>query len=136
MIRFSQSQLDAMFPVKPEEFLDFATDHVMEECAASVGELPRDIVREMTDNGLARAKGWGLATPKALLAFVVLMWEIGPDFDQEPAIRAALSQGSGTPDDRFWRMIDEAPDEAWENAELNADDEAWYPELKTDPELG
>ena len=132
MFSLSEDQMDQMFIKDREKFVDFATDRIMEESAANVGRLPRDIVREMTENGLTRAESWGLRSAKTRLAFITIMWEIGPNFDQEPRIAAALGANPADPDAAFSRMLDTVPEAAWTKAEEDRDSDHWYPELLSD----
>ncbi|MCB2261455.1 MAG: hypothetical protein LGR52_00675 [Candidatus Thiosymbion ectosymbiont of Robbea hypermnestra] len=131
-MRINKKQYEAFLPKDDAEFLEFSVDHVMEDCAPNVGRLPRSSVKDMTASGLERARGWGLTDTRALLAFVSVMWEIGPNFDEEPTLRAYLASAEGSPEDRFNRMIDAAPDSAWERAEELRDDTKWYPDLDED----
>lgn len=107
----------------------FVVGHVHKHCRDSVRDIDAASLREMVENGLARARSHGLDRPKALTAFVALMFEIGPNFDQQPEIRAALADTSVPMSERFDVMLSRVSDEAWEEAEANRDPLAWFPGL-------
>ncbi|WP_441293209.1 hypothetical protein ACSRUE_06820 [Sorangium sp. KYC3313] len=75
--------------------------------------------------GMARARSHGIRAEWAVTSFVAMMFEIGPDFDTQPEIRAFLEEGSGLPEMRLMEAVERAPEESWTDAEENADPGAW-----------
>jgi hypothetical protein len=129
MFTITQKQLELMLTHDPVKFIDFVVAHVQRHCRDSVRDIDPVSLREMVTNGLARARSHGLSRAKDLTAFVAIMFEIGPNFDEQPEIRAALRDGRIAPDERFDRMLSTVSDDAWTDAERRRDSEAWFPEL-------
>ena len=66
--------------------------------------------------GIKRARAHGLASDEDLMAYVLMMYSINPNFDQQPQIAAALADTSVPPHDRWDRIFGEDFDDAWEEA--------------------
>lgn len=66
--------------------------------------------------GIKRARAHGLTSDEDLMAYVLMMYSINPNFDQQPQIAAALADTSLAPHDRWDRIFGEDFDDAWEEA--------------------
>jgi hypothetical protein len=106
MINIRQEQIEAMRKI------------YRLRCQACVTRMPIDPVslREMVTNGLARARSYDLEKPQDLTAFVAIMFDISPNFDEQPDIQRALRDKSIPIEQRFNTMIERVPDKAWEEA--------------------
>jgi hypothetical protein len=129
MLKIRQEQLEAMFTQDKGKFIDFIIGHLQRECRDSVRDIDPVSLREMVTNGLARARSHGLSKAKALTAFVSIMFEIGPNFDEQPNIRRALRDHATRIDEDFETIFKFLPDNAWDEAERNRNSAAWFPEL-------
>lgn len=129
MLVLSEQQKEDMLMADEERFVDFVVRHVQTECRDSVRDIDPVSLREMVANGLARARGHGLGRAKDLTAFVALMFEIAPNFDEQADIRRALADPSVPIDRRFDAMLEGVPDRAWDEAEKRRNPAAWFPEL-------
>lgn len=129
MLTIHQDQLERMLTQDEARFIDFVVGHVHQECRNSVRDIDPVSLREMVTNGLARARSHGLRRAKDMTAFVAIMFEIAPNFDEQPDIRRALRDEAVPIDQRFDSMVERVPDRAWEEAERNKVSEAWFPEL-------
>ena len=119
MLYFTRAQMDQFLTGNEDHFIDFLVKQVKRECADCVRDIDPVSLREMVTNGLARARTHGLARAKDLTAFVAIMFEIAPNFDEQPRIRAALTNPSIPVDERCDRMLEQVPDWAWDDAERN-----------------
>jgi hypothetical protein len=131
MIRISKDQMDRFLVHDEQAFIDFIAQHLREEIPELVDEFPADSLRSLIASGLARARGHEFVRPEDLTAFVSIMFEIAPNFDEQPEIRKVLRDQSIPTDQRMDALFKKVSPEAWEEADLNYDAEAWYPELKT-----
>ena len=73
--------------------------------------------------GILRGRRLGLRWRASLIAYVGLTFQIGPGFDEHPAIRAALSDGS--PDQALMSLPERVAPEAWREASLLAASRGW-----------
>ncbi len=74
---------------------------------------------------MARAKDHGLKLESSLASFVILMFEIAPNFDEHPVFKKYMNDSSVDPDDRVDRMLDQATDQDWDEARSRYDFVAW-----------
>jgi hypothetical protein len=131
MFKIRQEQIEAMLMHNEEKFIDFVVKHVRQECPDDVCGIDPVSLREMVTNGLTRARSYDLEKPQDLTAFVAIMFDISPNFDEQPYIQRALRDKSVPIEQRFNTMIERVPDKAWEEAETKTNYDAWFPELKT-----
>ncbi|HEX5748539.1 MAG TPA: hypothetical protein VFZ09_20030 [Archangium sp.] len=130
MLRITKAQLDGMILHDERGFIDFVARHIQEESPELVLGLPFDSLRDMVAAGLDRARGHGLRTPENLTAFVSIMFEIAPNFDEHPAIARVLGDSSIPIDERMDALFTKLPPSAWEQAERSYDPAAWYSESR------
>lgn len=131
MLKIRKEQFAAFAPKTDDEIIDFIVAHLRTESADLVERLPS--LPEMVRNGVARARSHGLRSLEDLTAFVSIMFEVAPNFDEHPALREALEDESVEVDERLDGLFDSELDEAWEEAaryDGAAWAEAWFPELK------
>jgi hypothetical protein len=98
-----------------------------------------ETLKRMIRVGIGRARKNGLHTDDQLWEYVRIMFEIVPNFDQEPRIRAMLDDQSLSIDDRWEALFETRFDDAWEAADNPAfnnptywyeeEDDQWSPSL-------
>ena len=135
MLTIRKEQMDQMLTHDESRLIDFVVGHVQRECRDSVRDIDPRSLREMVSNGMTRARRHGLTGPRDLTAFVAIMFEIAPNFDDQPDIRRALGDSSVLIEQRFDRMLERVPDWAWEEAQRYKVSAAWFPELLAEPGL-
>jgi hypothetical protein len=129
-MKIPKKQWDRLLQHDPEAFVDSIIEFLDQESPELVEDVPRDSLREMVANGITRARSHGFHTDEDLMAFVAVMFEIAPNFDEHPEILRALRDETVPLEERFDAIFDTVSQEAWSEAELNYDPEAWFPELK------
>jgi len=67
--------------------------------------------------GIARAESHGLTWDSSITAFVAIMFEVAPTFDEQPAIARVLKDESLSPDQRIDALWERTTDEDWDEAE-------------------
>ena len=134
MLKIRKEQIDAFLPKTDEEVVDFIVAHLREESPSLIERVPPESLREMVGNGVARARGHGLRRLEDLTAFVSIMFEIAPDFDEHTELRHVLRDDSIPADERMDELFDPELDDAWAEVARYRDPqaraEAWFPELK------
>ena len=67
---------------------------------------------------IERARKHGLTSDEQIFGFVSVMFEIAPNFDEEPTLRAILSDTRRKPADRWEALFADTPSlhAAWERA--------------------
>jgi hypothetical protein len=111
-----------------EEFVEFLLGHIKEEYPEIETERDDDTLRVMIRGGIERAKSHELSTAEDLAAFVTVMFGVAPNFDEQAELKAVLNDKNTPADERFDKLwAPTVSEEAWEEAQNNYDENAWFP---------
>lgn len=80
----------------------------------------------MVKVGIARARSRGLTRAEAIAAFVAVMFEVAPRFDEQPEINEVLKDERLSPEVRFFQIFDRVQDTAWIEAQKKYEDSFWF----------
>lgn len=128
MLVIRQKQIDALIKGTDEEFVEFLVEHVKEEFPEKVVERDEETLRTMVRGGVRRAESHGFTTAEDITAFISIMFEIAPNFDEQPSIKSVLNDKNFAPEDRIERLWSPlVTEEEWEAAEKNYNEKAWFP---------
>ncbi len=127
MIRIRPEHLTAFQPNAEAVFVERLIEHLRDEHEPLVRGFPDDILEEMVRNGVAKGRLHGITRESSLTAFVALMFEISPNFDEHPPIRRVLRDTRIPPDARIDALVERVSPEEWEEAERRYDASAWFP---------
>ena len=118
MFKISPQQYATWLQRQPAEFVREILDHVTHTMPEEVRGIPPHLVAAMIETGIERARGHGLSTDEDIVAFVGVMFEIAPNFDDEPTLRAVLAEKTLTPAQRWQALFAGTPSlaTAWERA--------------------
>jgi hypothetical protein len=125
-----------LFPLRPEhvEALRRPADEalareIMEFIGqlrpAVVANLPKDVFMKRVLVGIDRARQYKFSRKSSVASFVTLMFDVAPNFDEQPAIKAVLTDPRYTPDARMDMLIGRTRAEHWDEAECRADAKVW-----------
>ena len=84
-------------------------------------------LEKMVKIGIERAKSHELNRGQDIAAFVAVMFEIAPKFDEQEEIKTILSDPLFPPGERFYQIFERVSDEAWLEAEKLYEDTYWFP---------
>lgn len=84
-------------------------------------------LERMVRIGIERAKSHELSKAENIAAFVAVMFEIAPKFDEQTEIKAILSETQFPPDERFYQIFERVSEEGWLEAETLYEDTFWFP---------
>jgi hypothetical protein len=116
-MKILERQLETLLQSDERRWLGFVCDAVEVAhprtplAALDDGDARLLLARDWCD----RARANGLRTDDEILAFVYLMHEFAPNFDQHPTLRAILD-GSDAPLGERWQRLFDVRDEALERA--------------------
>lgn len=122
-----QQQLDNFILSDENKFVRSLMQHIREENPERVPGYPDNLLEEMVRVGIKRAKSHGFKQAENLSAFVVVMFEVAPNFDEQTEIKKFLNDRRTPVEQRLDRTIERASSEAWEEAADIYDAEAWFP---------
>jgi hypothetical protein len=134
-------QIKAFAPVIEKEFASRLADHIKSRHGESVIRLgdevklvkavPKDVLDGLVLAGIHRAKKHGLTSESTQSGFVVLMFEIAPNFDDDPAAREILHDLSIEEENRVEELNQRLRSADWGRMNRRYDHKAWQA-----PEVG
>ncbi|MFT3772594.1 MAG: hypothetical protein QM820_44960 [Minicystis sp.] len=125
MLTIRDPQLAALRAAREPAFLDDLVAHLRAYHPDAVEDLSDDEIRARARVGVRRAGRYGFDKGRTAAAFVALMFEIAPNFDEHPAIRRCLTDEAIPVDARILDLVHRTTAAAWEEAEEAYDDAAW-----------
>ena len=135
MLKIHQKQMLAFQSLAETEFVKRVVAAVRDKHAAvavrlpnsssTVAQLSDQVLEEMVQNGIARARQYDISYESALVAFVVTMFEAAPNFDAHPPMRQVLQDEKNAPNSRMDLLLDQAAEQDWEAIKSNYDPSAW-----------
>ena len=128
MITIRDDQLGRWHQNDPERFVDSVLSRVRDRHPTwrQTDVMMRDSIRA----GIRRARRNGLETDRQISEFVLIMFEVAPNFDRQTDIRRALDDGSRPVGERWERLFTPEFDRAWAEADRPEflDAGAWFDE--------
>lgn len=127
MIKISKKQLTVIERSVEDAYARDMARYMREEHAEDVDGLPDGELLARVTIGIARAQSYGLTFDEEITAFVAMMFAVGPTFDDQPAIRAVLTDDRLPPNWRIDALWDRTTDDDWEEAARLAEhaESAW-----------
>jgi hypothetical protein len=118
--------MDTLIKGTDDEWVEFLVAHVKKEDPEIATEYQDDALRSMVRVGIEKADRYGFTAAKDQSAFVSIMFEIAPNFDDQPEIKAVLEETQLPTSYRLDKLWSPAvPDEVWEKARDEYNEEAW-----------
>jgi hypothetical protein len=131
MLVVRQEQFEKVIKHSEEDFVNYLFGYVRGNHAATVEKHDDATLRKMIRGGIKRAESHRIELVEDTQNFIAKMFEVAPNFDEQPAIKAVLDEKDLTPEKRLEKL--QSPvisDEIWEEARRNYDEDAWFPKSK------
>ena len=116
MLTIRKSQMKVFQREAERNFLDAVLEQLRSSHAAVIKDVEDDILRKRVAYGIARAREYGLTWKTNLTTFVMLMFDLGPEFDRHPAFFRCLNNVKVEPDKRMGVLIKEMTEDDWQIA--------------------
>lgn len=118
MITIRPNQFDQFLQHDAEVFIDHLLQFITDTMPDEIRGIPTHLVREQIRVAVARARKYGLTTDEQVMGFVSVMFEIAPNFDQEPVLQKVLTDTRLKPSERWEALFADRPElnAAWERA--------------------
>ena len=121
-LKIRPEQFEALQAQTEDQFVRNVQQALVAKYPHCLPRFPNEIQKRIVNNMLDRAKHRGLSSQASLAAFAELMMAIAPNFDEQTTIKAAIE---ALPDDdrdaEFQNLAKLVPDQAWKEAETNAE---------------
>ncbi len=127
MLVIRKQQIQNFIARDEAELVDVVRGAIRRASRSRVAAFDDDELRGMVRIGIERARSHGLAGVEDLAAFVAIMFEIAPRFDEQKDIREILQDTTfpiETRMEHIFTCLDEAP---WIEAQKKYDDCFWFP---------
>lgn len=95
-----------------------------------VADYGDETLAAMVRNGIERARTHDFERAEDIAAFVAVMFEISPAFDENREIKAILEDANFTVEERFKQLWGRTSDDVWNELESKYDARIWFPEPK------
>lgn len=135
MLRIRSEQIGAFGPLADAVFAKRVAEYVRETHSnlqvrfptetLTVAEIPEELLEKTVQEGIDRARGYGLSWETSLSAFVVLMFVSAPNFDSHPQVRQILTSAAVSADHRMDRLWEGTSERVWEEIRKNYDPKEW-----------
>jgi hypothetical protein len=127
MLVIRKEQIQQFIAADEDELVLIAALGALTANPTRTTDYPYEKLKAMVETGVARARSHGLTAAEDIAAFVAVMFETSPQFDEQKDIKAVLEDANFEPGERFFQLFDRVSDEAWEEAEGLYDPEFWFP---------
>ena len=128
MLVIRSKQIQEFIARDEQELADVVRQAVRKANAARVEADEDTELTLMVKIGIDRARGRGLFNAEDIAAFVAIMFEIAPRFDEQPEIEAVFKDERMPPEMRFKLLFQLVPDGPWAEAGKRYDDSFWFPD--------
>lgn len=130
MLVIRDAQIQAFIAETDDDLTRLIAGAVRKTNPPRVDGLTPERVDSMVRKGVGKARAAGLTKAEDLGVFVALMFEISPQFADEPTIAAVLGNTVYSPEDRLSQLFDRVPPEAWSAAVDLYNENFWFAEDK------
>ena len=128
MLVIRNEQIQHFIAANEDERVSVVAAAVRKACGNRVADFDDKQMATAVRIGIDRAKVHGLSNVEDLAAYITVMLEVAPRFDEQPEIRQLLGDPNLRPPERFYLMMDRASDKAWCEAERRYEDSFWFPD--------
>ena len=128
MLVIRNEQIQQFIAANEDELVSVVVQSVRAACPDRVAAFDDDKFAAAIRIGIDRARTHGLANAEDIAAFIAVMFQVAPRFDEQTEIRGLLEETILPPATRFYMMIERASDKAWVEAQRRYEDSFWFPD--------
>jgi len=128
MLVIRREQLEAFIAPDETALVNVVSRAVRQANSERVSGYDDKNLAAMVKIGIDRAHSRGLKFAEDIAAFVAIMFEVAPRFDEQAEINAALSDENLTPELNLEMLFARAVEPAWLDAEKKYEDSFWFPD--------
>jgi hypothetical protein len=125
MFRLRDQHIDALRPQAEAEFIVRIAAHLKKQAFPEVSTLDDEALMRRIRLGLTRARRYRMLRESTLVAYVALMFQFAPNFDELPKFAAVLADRKIPPDDRIDELVSCASDGDWQEVIRRSDPNFW-----------
>lgn len=100
----------------------------------TVSVLPEERLYDLVRTGIVRARLYAMKLESSIAAFIALMFEVSPNFDEHRLCQVLLNDEQVAPDARIDELLNILTEKNWESIRVDYDPQAWMlPEEEPEP---
>lgn len=126
MLTIREKQIQHFIAKDDSELVKFIAETIREANPERVADYDDKKLEGMVKIGIDRARSHALERGEDIAAFVALMFEIAPNFDEQEEIKVVLEDTNYTPSERINQLWKRTSDETWIEAEKSYKSEVWF----------
>jgi hypothetical protein len=126
MFVLKTAQLQHFIAADENELVDVIAKSIRLANGTRVSGYDDSELAEMVKIGIGRARSHGLTKAEAIAAYIAVMFEIAPRFDEQAEINEVLKDERFSPEVRFSQLFDRVTDAAWTEAQKKYEDSFWF----------
>ena len=126
MLIVRERQIQHFIAKNDSELVKFIGQAIREANPERVSDYDDKKLKRMVKIGVDRARSYDLEGAEDIAAFVALMFEIAPNFDEQEAIKIVLEDTNYTASERINQLWARTSDETWEEAEKSYKADVWF----------
>ncbi len=127
MLIIREEQIQHFIAVDEAQLVQVVCRAIREANPERVADYDDKKLGKMIKIGIERAKSHELTKGQDIAAFVAVMFEIAPKFDEQEEIKTVLSDTVFPADERFYQLFERVSDDSWLEAETLYEDTFWFP---------
>lgn len=130
MLVIRQEQIQNFIAQNDDDLVRLIRQIMRECCPGRVENYSDKVLDGMIRLGLEKAKKHNFTKAETIAAYVTVMFEVAPNFDEQPPIKQVLEDANYIADDRFFQLWRRVDDKVWLDAEQGYDPKMWFPDIK------
>jgi hypothetical protein len=128
MFVIKEEQIQHFIAANENEQVKVVVEALRKACGDRISEYDDKTLEKMAEIGIERARSRGLSKTQNIAAYVAIMFEIAPRFDEQAEVAAVFADKRFSSDVRFEQLFQRVSQQAWIEAGKLYDDSFWFPD--------
>jgi hypothetical protein len=128
MLIIRKEQIQHFIAETDEQLVKLIAGIMREANSARVTDYSNETLEAMVKIGIERARTHDFERAEDIAAFVAVMFEISPNFDENSEVKAILEDESFPVEERFKQLWGRVSDETWRELENKYNARVWFPD--------
>jgi len=128
MLILRRAQIEEFIAPDEKELTSVVSGAIRAANGARVSGYSDKQLAAMVEKGIERARARGLTFAEDIAAFVAIMFEVAPRFDEQPQINGMLEDKTLPLNLNLELIFARGPEDAWADAQKKYEDSFWFGE--------
>ena len=127
MLIIREEQIQTFIAADDKQLIERISQIIRDLNGARVKGYGDDKLAGMVKIGIERARTHELTKAQDIAAYVSVMFEVAPKFDEQAEIKLVLEDTNFPPEERFYQLFERVSEEGWLEAETLYENAFWFP---------